>query len=62
MRNSYLKFQDPSMHSSKDTAGTKTCDKPTNKWMEKPKGICPINLFKFGRITMTQIQQNGCQE
>ena len=41
---------------------SKKCNKPTNKWMEKPKTICPTICFKLGCITMTQIQQNVCQE
>ena len=40
----------------------KRCDKPTNKWMKKPKAICPTNFFKCGHITMTQIKQSMYQE
>ena len=49
MRNTYMKFQIPSMHHSEVNRRT---DRQTDRQTDKPKAICPSNFFKVGGINM----------
>ena len=49
MRNTYMKFQIPSMHHSEVNRRT---DRQTDRQTDKPKAICPSNFFKVGGIKM----------
>ena len=47
MRNTHMKFQNPSIHRSKVSGRTHT---HTDRHTDKPKAICPSNYFKVGGI------------
>ena len=47
MRNSHMKFQNPTIHRSKVNGRTHT---QTDRQTDKPKAICPSNFFKVGGI------------
>ena len=54
MRNSYMKYQNPSIHGSEDRVCIKKHDEQmdewTSGWMDNLKAICPFNFFKVGSI------------
>ena len=47
MRNTHMKFQNPTIHRSKVNGRT---HRQTDRQTDKPKAICPSNFFKVGGI------------